>query len=107
MLSRERDLEPVYTFAKVAAMLKLGKKYDVEYQYKRAIQCLEQTFPSTLRNWDIRGKAAGTLWCRTPSHRYFCATEIGRPILPGFLIPLVKMVQLTSSSKCSDRFLFG
>jgi len=42
-------------------MLKLGKKYDVEYQYKRAIQCLQQSFPSTLRDWDIRGKAVGTL----------------------------------------------
>ena len=30
------------------------------------------------------------LWCRSPSHRYFCTTEIGYPVFPQSPIPLAK-----------------
>ena len=34
------------------------------------------------------------LWCGSPSHRYFCTTEIGYPVFPRYLIPLAKMLHL-------------
>ena len=48
------------------------------------------------------------LWCRSLRGRQMCAksikTKIGRSNLPGFLIPLVKMLQLMGGIKPQDGF---
>jgi len=43
----------------VVALLRLGKKYDIEYQYKEALHYLQQEFPSTLTQYKAkRGRAS-------------------------------------------------
>ena len=47
------------------------------------------------------------LWCGTPKHHYFCATEMEGSKFPWFLIPLVEMLLLMVWSNFPNQFLFG
>jgi len=35
----------------VSAWLRLGKKYDIQYQYQTALRALQKEFPSTVDDW--------------------------------------------------------
>jgi hypothetical protein len=48
-----------------------------------------------------------TVWCCSHSHRHFCIAEIGRAVLPAFLIPLVKMLYLVIRTTLQDRILIA
>ena len=47
------------------------------------------------------------LWCSSLSHHHFCIAEIGRAVLPAFLIPLVKMLYLVIWTNLQDRILIA
>ena len=40
--------------------------------------------------WTVLGDPGSVVWCGSPSHRYFCTTEIGYPVSLRSLIPLAK-----------------
>src|ERR1700683_1167023 len=52
---------------------------------------------------DVSIAAFGSSLCSSHSHHHFCITEIGRAVLPAFLIPLVKMLYLVIGTTLQDR----
>jgi len=47
------------------------------------------------------------LWCTRLKHHHFCTIKFMAPILPSYLIPLVKTLLFGSQTKLQERFLFA
>ena len=48
-----------------------------------------------------------TLWCGSPSHRYFCTTEIRYPVFPRSPIPLAKTIHLMRGDDWLEEIQIG
>ena len=46
-------------------------------------------------------------WCGSPSHCYFCTTEIGYPFFPQYLIPLAKTLHLMRGDDWLEEIQIG
>ena len=59
--------------------------------YSRCRISKYRNFPKQYNVPDI-STVQSLLWCGSPSHRYFCTTEIGYPVFPRSPIPLAEML---------------
>lgn len=61
LFSRTHDMREPMTYSQLAAILRLGKKYEMDYIWNEGLRRLRTDFPTTLDDWDNQLKFQGEL----------------------------------------------